>query len=139
MKITFKFNVNFLSIVLKYTLYLAMSVFWKSCWLYHIPLLHQECRFTIFCKILLSKSVCRRFSTIKLSLKNFGKLTESYMKLKVAGWKDSSAGTFLHNPRGVFRTISNIYDEAFSCCIFAEILHHRYLARVQIRLRSLAF
>ena len=29
--------------------------------------------------------------------------------------------------RVVFRTISNIYDEVFSRCIFQETLHHRYL------------
>ena len=69
LKITIKFNVNFLSIILKYTLYLTMPVFWKSCRHYYIPLLQQECRFTIFCKILLSKSVWRRFSIIKLFLK----------------------------------------------------------------------
>ena len=89
LKITIKFNVNFLSIILKYTLYLTMPVFWKSCRHYYIPLLQQECRFTILRKILLSKSVWRRFSIIKLFLKNFGKLTENYMKLKVAGWKET--------------------------------------------------
>ena len=71
LKITIKFNVNFLSIVLKYTLYLAMSDFWKSRRLYYISLLQQECQFTNFCKILLSKSVCRRFSIMKVSLKIF--------------------------------------------------------------------
>ena len=89
LKITIKFNVNFLSIVLKYTLYLTISVFRKSCRHYYIPLLQQECRFSIVCKILLSKSVCRKFSIIKLFLKNFGKLREPYMKLKVAGWKEA--------------------------------------------------
>ena len=44
--------------------------------------------------------------------------------------RDSGAGAFLYKLRGVFRTISNIYDEAFIHCIFAEMLHHRYLARV---------
>ena len=130
LKITIKFNVNFLSIILKYTLYLTMPVFWKSCRHYYIPLLQQECRFTIFCKILLSKSVWRRFSIIKLFLKNFGKLTENYMKLKVAGWKETLVQMRSCTTSGVFRTISNICDEAFSHCIFAEMLHHRYLARV---------
>ena len=130
LKITIKFNVNFLSIILKYTLYLTMPVFWKSCQHYYIPLLQQECRFTILRKILLSKSVWRRFSIIKLFLKNFGKLTENYMKLKVAGWKETLVQMRSCTTSGVFRTISNICDEAFSRCIFAEMLHHRYLARV---------
>ena len=34
----------------------------------------------------------------------------------------------LQNLRGVFRTISNIYDEAFSRSVFAETLYHKYLA-----------
>ena len=102
LKITIKFNVNFLSIVLNYTLYLTMSAFWKSCWLYYISLLQQECRFTIFCKILLSKSVCRRFSIIKLFLKNFTKLTGSYMKLKVAGWKETPVQLRSCTTLGVF-------------------------------------
>ena len=53
----------------------------------------------------------------------------------------------LHNLKGVFRTISNIYDEAFSQkyltafsrAIFAEILHHRYFIGFCIRLCSLVF
>ena len=53
----------------------------------------------------------------------------------------------LHNIKGVFRTISNIYDEAiskkyltvFSGCIFAEMLHHRYLKGFCIRLCCLVF
>ena len=53
----------------------------------------------------------------------------------------------LHNLKGVFRTISNIYDEAFSQkyltafshCIFEEMLHHRYLIGFCIRLCSLVF
>ena len=89
LKITIKFNANFLSKILRYTLYLAMPVFWKSRRHYNILLLQQECGFTIFCKILLSKSVWRRFFIIKLFLKIFGKLTENYMKLKVAGWKET--------------------------------------------------
>ena len=51
------------------------------------------------------------------------------------------------NLKGVFRTISNIYDEAFSQkyltassrCIFAEMLHHRYLMGFCIRLCGLVF
>ena len=130
LKITIKFNVNFLSIILKYTLYLTMPVFWKSCRHYYIPLLQQECRFTILRKILLSKSVWRRFSIIKLFLK----ISENSQKT-IWNWscwlkRDSGAGAFLHNLRGVFRTKSNIYDKAFSHCIFAEMLHYRYLARV---------
>ena len=43
----------------------------------------------------------------------------------------------LHNLQGLFRTISNISDEvfsqkyltAFTRCIFAEMLHHKYLIR----------
>ena len=30
-------------------------------------------------------------------------------------------------PRGVFRTLSNIYDKAFSRILFPERLHHRFL------------
>ena len=53
----------------------------------------------------------------------------------------------LHNLNGVFRTISDIYDEAFSQkyltafshCIFEEMLHHRYLIVFCIRLCSLVF
>ena len=53
----------------------------------------------------------------------------------------------LHNPKGVFRTIPNICDEAFlqkyltafSHCIFAEMLHQRYLIGFCIRLCSLVF
>ena len=53
----------------------------------------------------------------------------------------------LHNLKGVFRTIWNIYDEAFSRkylaafsrCIFVEMLHHRYLIEFCIRLCILHF
>ena len=53
----------------------------------------------------------------------------------------------LHNLKDVFRTISNIYVEAFSQkyltafnrCIFAEMFHHRYLIGFCIRLCSLVF
>ena len=53
----------------------------------------------------------------------------------------------LQNLKGVFRTISNIYDEAFSQkyltafsrCIFTEMLHHRYLIGFCIRLCNLVF
>ena len=53
----------------------------------------------------------------------------------------------LHNLKGVFRTISNIYDEvflqkyltAFSRCMFAEMLHHRHLIGFCIRICSLVF
>ena len=30
-------------------------------------------------------------------------------------------------PRGVFRTLSNIYDKAFSRILFPQRLHHRFL------------
>ena len=51
------------------------------------------------------------------------------------------------NLKGVFRTISNIYDEAFSQkyltafsrCIFLEMLHQRYFIEFCIRLCSLIF
>ena len=39
MKIIIKFNDNFLSMILKYTLSLAMSVIWKSRQRYYISLL----------------------------------------------------------------------------------------------------
>ena len=41
-------------------------------------------------------------------------------------------------PRGVFRTLSNIYDEAFNCVLFPQKLRHRFLAGSWIRLRHLA-
>ena len=79
MKITIKFNVNFPSVAVKYTLSLVMFAPWKSCRLDDIFLLQKERRFAIFHKVLLSKPVRRRFSIIKEFLKNFAKLTESYM------------------------------------------------------------
>ena len=77
-----------------------MSVFWKSCRLYYIALLQQDC------KTLLSKSVCRRFSIIKLFLKNLSELTESYMKLKVVDWKEASV-------EGHSCTTSGVYLEPY--------------------------
>ena len=89
LKITIKFNVNFRSIVLKYILYLAMSVFWKSWTLLYLFITARMLVHHFFCKIFLSKSVCRRFSIRKTFLKNFAKLTERYMKLEVASWKET--------------------------------------------------
>ena len=53
----------------------------------------------------------------------------------------------LHNLKEVFRTISNIYDEAFSQkylaafsrCIFTEMFHQRYLIGFCMRLCGLVF
>ena len=63
----------------------------------------KKCRFAIFLIILLSKSVRRRLSIIKLFLKNFSKITESYIYRrflfnKVEGYRlkrNSGAGEFL--------------------------------------------
>ena len=69
-------------------------------------------------------------------------------------WRHSSILTLIHFKlilesctKVVFRTISNIYDEAFlqkyltafGLCIFAEMLHRRYLIGFCIRLCSLVF
>ena len=120
LKITIKFNVNFLSIILKYTLYLTMPVFRKSCRHYYIPLLQQECRFTIVCKILLSTSVCRTFSITKLFLKNFGKPAESYMKLKVAGWKETLVQVHSCTTSGVYLEPYQTYITKLSAVVFSQ-------------------
>ena len=103
LKVTIKFSANFLQMILKYTLSLAMSVFERAVD-FRISLYYtKKCRFAIFLIILLSKSVRRRLSIIKLFLKNFSKITGSYIYWrflfnKVEGYRlkrNSDAGEFL--------------------------------------------
>ena len=79
LKITIKFNVNFLSMSLKDT-FSSQCLFFERAVDFMIYLYYNKnVGSPFFIKFLFSKPVHRRFSIIKVFLKNFANLTEIYI------------------------------------------------------------